>query len=336
VNPQESSSDSASDTSEPGQLIESQFRIIDKALAQENWPIPLRPLIAASIFAEKCVLVNGERCDDYIRQPWFSNIISESEHWFSRKYGDALNDTSFMAQSASAIIMIVGSPFRLCIPLMVSTDVHAGNSFRAHFPFQILPSEDPLAFIVSPPNLHQLPEVDGTSLSSEIEGIAGAHRSLRRALSFCEGKSDPQIKDLAQTIPTHLNNAVDGLLAAQRDNAVTLPYWEMHLAAEKLLKLILRQQGAQPPKHHELDVLCKKAAIISGRAPRLDLLAKIAWYKNSIQMRYGEGTPKTVANGVCDFNNLIEFLVDAAASLRTSLVVPGKDLVLELQLPWAK
>lgn len=336
MNPKEHSLDRASDTCESKRLIERQLHVIDEALARENFPIPLRPLIAASTFAEHCVLVNGEQCDDYIHQPWFSDIVAESERWYSHKYGDALNDTSFMTQSASAIIMIVGSPFRLCIPLMVITDELAGKSFQAHFPSEILQSEDPFAFVVSPPNLLQLPEVDRRALSSKIESIVYAQRSLRRALSFCDKRSDPQIDNLAKTIPIHLNNAVDGLLAAQQDDKVTLPYWDMHLAAEKLLKLILRQHGITPPKEHDLDKLHHQVSIVCGRTPRADLVARMARHKESIQLRYGEGNPRTVSQGIVDFNSLVDFLVHNVISLQTSLVISGKDLILELHLPWTK
>jgi len=96
---------------------------------------------------------------------------------------------------------------------------------------------------------------------------------------------------------------------------ISTSYWEIHLAIEKTVKLIILKNGRDHQNKHSLDKLCKIANNIKGIKLDCRIFSSFPSDNEAIKQRYGEGSYFTIQEAV---NNLIS--ANAVISKLTNLL----------------
>jgi hypothetical protein len=215
-------------------LLKEQLAFFDELLSSTNVPLHQRPLRAALLFVQNCVIaVEGEDDKEHaLGKRWFKPIYEAVAKWYADRYAAALEKKE---NRAPGLISIFNTPFRVDVPLTL-VEPAEDHMVWVTFPNEVLAGEQVLKWIVDPPNLEKLGKPERAELSNSITEIATATRSVRVSVMTA---TDPG-KDLQlfiSSIPLHIDRCVEDILKKD-DASLGLAVWEMHLAVEKSLKLL--------------------------------------------------------------------------------------------------
>jgi HEPN domain-containing protein len=134
--------------------------------------------------------------------------------------------------------------------------------------------------------------------------------------------SDPG-KDLQlfiSSIPLHIERCVEDILEGN-SASLGLAVWEMHLAVEKSLKLLIRQHGGNPGNIHDLVRLAELATRLSGVTIDLITLNKLPSGREAVQARYGEGRVRSLQELVGNYRIALLLISRVAKSLKREIAM---------------
>lgn len=261
--------------------------MIDEKFAKDGRPIHERPLAAAQMVVEYFVeSVEGETKDGYLTKPWFGGIYRPVWDWYQTRYGEKLI-RSKRAQTRG-IVLYFGSPLVFSVPLVVHEKGQEDTSW-VRFPKEVLPSEDPLSWLESPPPLDEMPQKRRATLEQAIRQTATHLRSINNDLNTADLNEANQ-RSLVRTVIRHLEKAaVDE--TSDDENTRSLAVWELQMACEKTMKAYLWQTIATFPETHDLRALQKLAQATGDFAEAKKALAFMPSASRVISWRYAQVLP---------------------------------------------
>ncbi|NOY44858.1 MAG: hypothetical protein GXP50_05335, partial [Deltaproteobacteria bacterium] len=230
-------------------------------------------------------------------------------------YGEALNDRE---KVAPGVIEVFNTPFRINVPLVV-VGPQEGDSVWVGFPSEVLPDEKVLDWLVSPPNLSKLGEAEQLRGVKKITEIGTAIRSIRIDLMTATAPSD-DLQLFIGSIPLHCDKCAELIIKADVAS-LALATWEMHLALEKSLKLVIRQQGETPGNIHDLLKLADKATKAAKIAVDMTALRKLPSGKEAIKARYGEGRQRPLEEVLANYRQAMGLIASITKSLKRKIVL---------------
>lgn len=259
---------------------------IDEGLASHGEPLLERPYRAAVFIVEHCIKVESESKDEYHIKPWFGALLAAVIDWYDKVYGEAMRLRS--PQCHTAVIAIRHTPTALEIPLTVRSPIAKDNTFWLTFAASILPDENPLDWLVRPPKLPELSEVQLEQAKSSATVTVELVRRISNGLLTVGNQSQRALQHAALVLP-HLQSAAQSIL--QPDwRGFSTAIWEANFAAENAIKCYLRQVNTTlsvPTVHDvsQLDLLAKDL----HHPSELDVaISVMPSGKNAVKYRYGE------------------------------------------------
>ncbi len=286
-------------------VVREQLIVIDEVLSKRGTSLILRPFEAATLFVNECILeIEGDTKDNYWEKKWFSDIYQWTEEWYRERYGDAFkNDRK---ENAKGITRVYGTPFALDIPLTLTEPEEPGKTVWLIFPIEIMPNETPVDWLMPKPKLQQLSEQQLTRLTKEIEFVATSLRSINVNLMTAEYPLY-SLQMLGGGITAHLKKAVIDILTGKPEQ-ISIAFWEIHLAIEKSIKLLLKQTGESPPNTHNLNKLRKMADSIADSSELRDSFEQCPSDKEAIKYRYGENDNVSAEKVIQFYNNSLRIV----------------------------
>src|SRR5574337_550804 len=92
---------------------------IDEQFSKDGRPVHERPLAAAQIIVDHCIVaIKGDTKDEYLTKPWFAGIYRRIYKWYEGRYGQAL--TRAHRAQTRGLVHYFGSPLLFRLPLVVT------------------------------------------------------------------------------------------------------------------------------------------------------------------------------------------------------------------------
>jgi hypothetical protein len=301
---------------------------IDSQLTKLRVPIPDRVDLAAQEFVEFCILdIKGDSKEDYLLRRWFRFVYRTVRRWYEDKYSAALRRPDLFFVGACEIL---GSLFRLRVPMHLRRDGEPGKAFWLVFPVDLQEEDDPASWLVNPPNLAALEPEARKHVLDEVATVARLLRLIRSDLLTAE-TPDEIAGELADNISSHLMASAERLIEP-RQPAFGLACWEAHQAVEKALKLLGRQYRGTHKKMHELMLLFHDVAgLITGVDD--SLLGQMPSQSRIIEMRAGEGASVDAEEAHHLYRLGLEITAQCVGAMKRNTVMRNTAFLIQ-KPPW--
>lgn len=293
------------------EFLDEQLTAIDGILAPASVSIDKRPLRAAIMFVDACMVGISEPTETYLGQPWFARLHRMVKDWYELRYGKARFHPD--KHLAVGVALVFGSPHKVEIPLTILERLPTPDEAWVHFPTGVRPTEKPLQWLTAPPNLDKLSKAEFLELERSITRLATALRRFHNGLLTAEFEEESGGNPLPVLL-AHLKKAADDICSPEPANRSTA-IWEVHLALEKTAKAYLRQRHTQVPRSHDLRHLYGLATS-SGLHPLPGGFPPILpGASEAIQHRYGEAGIPRVGYAIEVFGASVEIMAHFAIAL---------------------
>jgi HEPN domain-containing protein len=313
------------------EFLEYQLPIFDDILAESQKPLSERPLAAAFYFVDYCVVdIKGESKDNFFEKKWFKSIYKLIKQWYDGRYGAA--QKSSKDSIALGAMLIYKTPFELNIPLSIAQEWEGDDKRWFCLPISIQENENVFDWIKNKPNLEKMSEVDLENLKNIISDIATNNREIN--VNLMSASLEQALHKISTTIPAHLDKAVRDILSL-KDGRIATSYWEIHLAIEKALKLILLQNKRDHQNKHNLDKLCKMANNIKEVALDCSVISKFPSDNEAIQQRYGEGSSFTLQEAIANYISACAVIASLTKMLKRKFIMKNARFLIAVP-PWEK
>ncbi|MCI5224471.1 MAG: hypothetical protein D3924_17835 [Candidatus Electrothrix sp. AR4] len=100
------------------------------------------------------------------------------------------------------------------------------------------------------------------------------------------------------------------------NNEVSQSYWEVHMAIEKAVKLILKQNKRTVPNTHKLETLRKLATNIKGINLTKDIFSMFPDCEEAIKQRYNEGKTYSIQEAVNNYISACSVVITLTDKLK--------------------
>lgn len=228
---------------------------IDEHLAASGTAVQDRPLTAARQIVDLFVIeIHGDTKENYHQKTWFARIFKSIYKWYERRYGDTLKKSR--QARALGIVTYFGTPYLLHVPLVFTEPGEDGTAW-VNFPREVLPSEDPLGWIETPPPFDTMTPKRKQALRIAATHVATALRAINLDLNTAD-TTEEKHRGLARSVIRHFEKAASDTAANDRENS-SLAIWELQMACEKSIKVYLSQKQIDYPATHDLRHLQKLA-----------------------------------------------------------------------------
>lgn len=306
-------------------IVEDILPDIDHALSTQHMSLKQRPFLATNLLlSSEFIEIEGDTKEDILKKPWFKHFYSAVYDWYLSRYGKTL--LSSKEPNAPGIVLIYETPFELSIPLIVNRIAEQEETFWVVFPNEVLPEENVINFIVSPPNIDIMNTDEKSLILNKISAVVRYTRSTHINIVTAYFKNDEHRK-LAQTINVHIHKAVKDILSLKQE-IMAIAVWEMHLAIEKALKVFLRQKGIVPPNTHNINEL-NKLTKDQGYQIEDKLLNLLPSDKEAIRMRYVEGDSSIIDKAVTLYYLYLKIVASCTKALDRKRVFENAAFLLK-------
>jgi HEPN domain-containing protein len=312
-------------------FLEYQLPIFDQILAESQKPLPQRPLAAACYFVNYCIVeIEGEDKEAFLEKQWFKSIYKLIKKWYKERYADAMNHSG--ESFALGVVLIYDTPFKMRIPLSIAEEKESDDKRWFCFPSSVLESDNVLEWIINKPNLDRMTKDDLDFLREVACKISSSSRAIHINLMTATLEND--LHRISSSIPAHLDKAVQDILS-MKDARISTSYWEVHLAVEKAIKLIILQNGRDHQNKHNLNKLCSIANNIKGISLDCCILSQLPSDNEAIQQRYGEGRSFTIQEAVKNYAYACEVISRLTEVLKREFVFKNARFLIAVP-PWEK
>lgn len=272
-------------------LLAETLPTLDEILTKENRPVHERPFEAARFIVDHMLVeVAGDTKDNYLIKPWFAGIYLPVVRWYEQRYGTELPHPK--PPTAHGLVSHFGALYSLRVELVL-TDVDQDGHRWVRFPKEVLPTEEPLDWLASPPPITTLKPNRREALASTSRHVANRLRCINNDLNTATHQSDAA-RRMATSVICHLDKAAVDATSSSFD-AHTLVPWELQMACEKTMKVYLSQIKLEYPETHDLRALNKLAEPTLNWPGVQKSLAAFPTDARIVKWRYGELNPPTAA-----------------------------------------
>jgi hypothetical protein len=313
-------------------IVLDQIKDLDEILSSWGTPIAQRPFQLADLFVKECILeIRGDTLDDYHGKWYFAEIYNSAEKWYRERFPEEFDRKD--DSCATAVVEMHGVPFELRVPLSFSEPGEKRGTIWLVFPKEILPQENPTTWLVSAPSKDAVSEAEWIKWVTAAQEIAGRVRSIRNSLGNAESHT-VSVKPLCASVFYHLEAAAKGILEGSFARIAT-SYWESHIAVEKVLKVLLGQNGIGHENSHDLDRLFELAnRAPSGSFSVPELQAMPDW-RVAIRCRYCEEPTASRRGAMEVYFAALKIVARVANELQYGIVMNNARILIQAP-PWVR
>jgi len=313
------------------EIIEYQLPIFDDILAESQKPLNERPLAAALYFVDYCIVeIKGDTKENFAEKEWFKSIYKLIKHWYHERYGSALKANNDYV--ALGVVLIHKTPFQLNIPLGIAQEKEGNDKRWFCLPISIQDNENVFDWIENKPNLEKIPEANVAELKETISETATKNREIH--VNLMTASLEKSLHKTSSTISAHLDKAVRDILSLD-GGRISTSYWEIHLAIEKAIKLIILQNGRDHQNKHDLEKLCRIANNIRGVSLDCTIFSAFPSDNEAIKQRYGEGSSFTIQEAVNNYISAVSVISKITELLKRQVTMNNARFLIAIP-PWEK
>lgn len=304
---------------------------IDEILAKQNIPIHKRFFVAGKLFVETAVLDSTFKSNNDLLESevYRESILPLFNDWYFEKYGDLAK--GYGNDVYVGIVLAYGQPVELKIPATTTEVVEEDKLARMTFPDHLQESEKIEELIQPKFDLGKMEEESVKELRDQVTKVVALTRTINLDLNMASNLSQPAF-DMAQGIWSHFEKGISDILTLKSELAC-IACWEIHLAIEKSLKVLIHSKSGKSKHGHNLDELIiflnkYESGIDSSR------LSKLPSDKDAIKLRYAE----MIKQPIEAFNYYLvalEFVGDIVSRLEHKIGIKNASLTLKMA-PWAR
>lgn len=304
---------------------------IDEILAKQNIPIHKRFFVAGKLFVETAVLDSTFKSNNDLLESevYRESILPLFNDWYFEKYGDLAK--GYGNDVYVGIVLAYGQPVELKIPATTTEVVEEDKLARMTFPDHLQESEKIEELIQPKFDLGKMEEESVKELRDQVTKVVALTRTINLDLNMASNLSQPAF-DMAQGIWSHFEKGISDILTLKSELAC-IACWEIHLAIEKSLKVLIHSKSGKSKHGHKLDELIiflnkYESGIDSSR------LSKLPSDKDAIKLRYAE----MIKQPIEAFNYYLvalEFVGDIVSRLEHKIGIKNASLTLKMA-PWAR
>lgn len=270
-------------------LLAETLPTLDEIFAKENRPVHERPLQAARFIVDHMIVqVAGDTKDNYLSKTWFVGILHPVVRWYEQRYGSELPHPRHPA--AHGLVSHFGALYVLRVDLIVSEKDGDGHRW-VRFPKEVLPAEEPLNWLVSPPPLATMKTNRRVALAAAAKHVAKRLRCINNDLNTAT-QASAAVQRMATSVIRHLDKAALDAASSNLDSHSLVP-WELQMACEKTMKVYLKQSNSQYPENHDLRALNKLSEPTLNWSEGRKSLAAFPSDTRVMKWRYSELAPPT-------------------------------------------
>jgi HEPN domain-containing protein len=170
-----------------------------------------------------------------------------------------------------------------------------------------------------------------SALKADIIAVANSIRSLRVNLTTAT-KEPETIRKLADGIPPHIYKSANDILRMSAAS-ISSSVWELHLAMEKSLKVLIRQKGGIPDNAHDLTNLLNMANGLQGVSLDPGLLCGLPSHHEAISHRYGEAPELAIDRASTNYRLSLTVVTEVTAALSRKFFMKNAKFLIKLP-PW--
>lgn len=283
--------------------IRDHVELYDQKLAKEQKPIDKRILEAVMCFFKYSIIETSDGdSEKFWESKWFKYIYSVTEEWYKERYLTSLdnNEKSFLV----GVCKIFETPFELNIPKTVLGEMVDNDKRWFCIPNGILESENVFDWVIKQPNFEHLKASQLKDLKEQISNTAAVLRTVNASRILTKVSEET---GKIRLISLHLEQASFNILSFKKER-ICNSFWELHLAIELALKVIVLQNGLKEKKIHVLNDLYKE--IHSNKLVGLKPyhFSRFPSDKEAILQRYSEGKNYTVQDALENYFKALDTL----------------------------
>src|SRR3569833_1542329 len=323
--------------SQPQQLagkLDHWFELFDEKFALDDMPLSKRP--AEAVFElmrnEAIAMRFGDEPPIDLSNPWehvttiwFRVLYMAAEYWYAQHYGKKA-----MASQGNppllGVTLIRRAPFLVKVPMHRSVIVEVGRKAWMYFEDKVVEDEDPIKWIVDPPNLQLMPATEREADVNRLKDVCGKLR--RYNFQLLGAPHDGASAGFIQAIRTYLESGARRI----HSGAVTDlgPAWfDLQMAMESALKLA-QHAGTKRYSHiHDLKQLLRETEPL-GVSFYVSRLGDWPEFPEMSNLRYAQAPAGGTAVVFEGYLLALDVVVAALSVLKPALG-PGFGLLLQ---PW--
>lgn len=269
--------------------------ILDNILSQHEVPLQERPLAATRLFVENFVLEIEDKLGrwkpdrlpvEVVTERWFNVLNNHVTDWYHARYGDKFREQT--SKTISGCVMIFNVPYLLETPFILTVPGEPGKTIIMRFPGSVMSDENPLSWLISPPNFDLFSEEERLLISKECQLIATYSRSIMTKLMGVDS-TDKIVAEMLANVLLKIQLAARVICRGSQEGSIGSAYWEIQLACECVYKAYLQQKAGGYIETHDLFRLHDEAANYQVSVAR-NLIRNIPRSREIIDMRYRIGT----------------------------------------------
>ena len=238
------------------------LELFDEEHTYLETPLPQRPLqTLLHILREGAVELRlGEEKEDlsepakHLDEVWFRVLFAAVEAWYEDTYGaDAIRGKGIPPMLG--FILMRGSPFRLEVPATRRKVHKVGSEAWCYFEDGVHSEESPAAWLVGAPDIRAMDAERRIVAEADLQAVASQLRYIFFRRSGVKGIVETRFADNARA---NLESAAGKILTGQLHERGPA-WWDLQMAMESALKLVLQAKTGKYPKTHSLLSLLKSA-----------------------------------------------------------------------------
>lgn len=306
------------------------FELLDQKYIKKNVPLsdrPFRAIVEAKELGLIEVNVEFSIVDPF--DPVTTTLMNAATGWWQSTYGPAFGKARTI--EPKTVIILRGQPVLAQIPQTLNEVEEEGQTAWMIIPDGVSASENPLNWLIEPPNLSKLKEEERSKCRDQL-ALSGSQ--LRRVVQNFNTREPCVVDDgLLQGMDERLDK-IATLLAqntkASRDSAM----WEIQMALECCFKGASIYQIGSYRKSHDLFLLFDDLETLPPNLKRDDLKALPRW-KELVSGRYGLEKEITLKEALRAYVQTLKLLLELSEQFPRKINFRGARFLLR-KLPWAR
>ncbi len=305
--------------------INQHLPFIDGLLANRHVPVFERYMRAASIFVNSffefsSINAKAEFLKSII---YIEEILPIVNDWYWDRYGELARHPK--RNPYSGLLTLYGQPIRVKIPANTIRIEVPDESAWFTYPDHLLDSESIATMIEPKVDLEKLDRRVKDNLITQAGLIVSWTRKINLYINMAS-RLDDESRNMANGIWPHFEQAISNILSFKSELASTA-CWELHIAIEKSLKVLIKDKCNEKASGHCLNTLSNKAKLyVSGL--NTDLVRKFPSAKDAIKSRYAE-MPISTYKALEYYKIALEQVRDITKWLERDLIIDNGSILLK-------
>ncbi len=311
--------------------INAHMPYIDKILDEQNVPIQKRFFSAGRLFFEMAVIDSTFNSKKELLESdvYREYVLPLFNDWYFEKYGDLAKGSG--RDVYSGIVVVYGNLVAVKIPATTSEVLEEGKLARMTFPNHLQKSEKIEELIQPKFDLARMDESSIDELRDQVAKVVALTRSINLDLNIASNLSKPAL-NMANGIWSHFEKGILDILTLKNERSA-IACWEIHLAIEKSLKVLIYSKSRKNIKGHKLDDLIKflkkyENGIDSSK------LSNLPSAEDAIKLRYAEIIKEPI-DAFHYYLIALDFVGDVVSRLEHNLSIKNVSFTLK-KASWAR